>query len=698
MKTKVLQVFYGADALPYKDKERTVHFPIVGNAIQNANNTTQIKFYFDRLIEENEQTTFVAVSKLPNGKIGSKILETYDDEELCEQYALLDLDSFYTQYKGDVFISLQCYQGGVRVEQDEQGIYQIYGTPVIAATGSIKLVINYAPSFVGSGETENVTLQQVLGELSTKLGVRQETFHVEELPIVGNPDIWYVVNDDEDDPNKQNIYIWNATTQTYVWVGDNTLNLGNYYTTEQGQEFEEEIDQRITNVENTFNGSPKGVYATLEDLQTAYPTGTTGIYVVSGGTYAGHWYYWNGSAWTDGGVYQATAISESDPVIQNIENKISTLPILGNAFNHACIKSIEFINCPPNIDVYFQYLYRRRYDSDNDDANAVRMFFIVDSSANILFAWSAQNATHNQYPLTLETIECDVFPNSPYKDQYPNAKLKMIVDWTKAPKDAAEGTFTIDNNSKIAPQVYNAHKDYKLSRWYGKNVMVLGDSISTDAYLGFQSWATHLANKMGFNLLNPSSHATGYLCGTGQTEPDSQSLIYLIEYMHTQVPNKDDLDLIIFFRGTNDYTYNEPLGNGTEEFNQSFTSAVQYCFAKALQYWSHARIVVFTPLQRLDQIYDVTPPVFKDYVDVIKEKAEYMSYPLLDLYSKAGFYLAKRAFNTVITTDGQESGNTQFDLDYNMLYQGTPDGIHPNEKFTRERLEPLIENFLEYMI
>lgn len=309
MNKKILQVFYGADALPYKDKERTVHFPIVGNAIQNANNTTQIKFYFDRLIEENEQTTFVAVSKLPNGKIGSKILETYDDEELGEQYALLDLDSFYTQYKGDVFISLQGYQGGVRVEQDEQGIYQIYGTPVIAATGSIKLAINYAPSFVGSGETENVTLQQVLGELSTKLGVRQETLHVEELPTVGNPDIWYVVNDDEDDPNKANIYIWNATTQSYVWVGDNTLDLGDYYTTEQGEQFEnnvnetlESYDDRIENVESELSsvaqGSPKGAYDTLEDLQTAYPTGDNNIYLV--GT---HWYYWNGSAWTDGGLY-----------------------------------------------------------------------------------------------------------------------------------------------------------------------------------------------------------------------------------------------------------------------------------------------------------------------------------------------------------------------------------------------------------
>ena len=53
---------------------------------------------------------------------------------------------------------------------------------------------------------------------------------------------------------------------------------------------------------------PKGVYATLTALQNAFPTGTDGNYVVSEN---GHWYYWNGSAWTDGGVYQATGIADN---------------------------------------------------------------------------------------------------------------------------------------------------------------------------------------------------------------------------------------------------------------------------------------------------------------------------------------------------------------------------------------------------
>ncbi|MEC0666278.1 SGNH/GDSL hydrolase family protein [Priestia flexa] len=78
-------------------------------------------------------------------------------------------------------------------------------------------------------------------------------------------------------------------------------------------------------IQNIGNASPKGVYATLSALQTAFPTGTTGIYLV---TADGKWYYWNNSAWTAGGTYQSTGIAENTitakelnvPFINKVEN------------------------------------------------------------------------------------------------------------------------------------------------------------------------------------------------------------------------------------------------------------------------------------------------------------------------------------------------------------------------------------------
>lgn len=56
-----------------------------------------------------------------------------------------------------------------------------------------------------------------------------------------------------------------------------------------------------TKIDRVGSGSPRGVYNTLTELQNAFPSGDDGIYVVSAD---GKWYYWNGSSWVAGGVYQ----------------------------------------------------------------------------------------------------------------------------------------------------------------------------------------------------------------------------------------------------------------------------------------------------------------------------------------------------------------------------------------------------------
>lgn len=171
MESKIMLVFYGNDCLPYKDKERQVHYPIVGNAFLGASDTTKIRFYFDRI--GNASTTWVSVAKLPNGKQGSRVLTTAYDSELGENYAELELSNWYTQAKGDVFIALQGYQGGVQYSYDsETELYEIYGTPTIQTTGSIKLAINYAP--VGDSPDYNdefTTYQEILAALGDKLDV-----------------------------------------------------------------------------------------------------------------------------------------------------------------------------------------------------------------------------------------------------------------------------------------------------------------------------------------------------------------------------------------------------------------------------------------------------------------------------------------------------------------------------------------------
>ena len=168
MINKTMNIFYGEDCLPYKDKEREVHYPIVGSAFQGASQTTTINFYVDQI--GGSELVWIAIGKLPNGKIGSKLLTSHSDSTLGETYVDLQLGAFFTQAKGDLYISLQGYAGGTNIIYDsEDEIYKIEGEPVVQATGSVKIAINYSTQLVGSGEEEQLTIQEALGLYYTKL-------------------------------------------------------------------------------------------------------------------------------------------------------------------------------------------------------------------------------------------------------------------------------------------------------------------------------------------------------------------------------------------------------------------------------------------------------------------------------------------------------------------------------------------------
>lgn len=70
-------------------------------------------------------------------------------------------------------------------------------------------------------------------------------------------------------------------------------------------------DQSFVNdqLSTIVSGSPKGTFASLMDLQSTYPTGTTGVFLVLSD---GHWYYWQKSvnSWLDGALYQSQGVTD----------------------------------------------------------------------------------------------------------------------------------------------------------------------------------------------------------------------------------------------------------------------------------------------------------------------------------------------------------------------------------------------------
>ena len=90
----------------------------------------------------------------------------------------------------------------------------------------------------------------------------------------------------------------------------------------QSETTSNEIEDLIVN--GVIDGSPRGVFRDLQELIGELGYGAPGVYLTSDN---GHWYYWNGSAWTDGGVYQPNGIADGSVSIEKLDDNLQRLVI-----------------------------------------------------------------------------------------------------------------------------------------------------------------------------------------------------------------------------------------------------------------------------------------------------------------------------------------------------------------------------------
>lgn len=315
---KIMSIYYGENRLPYKDEDRQIHYPIVGGDLFiGENNVTTLRFYVNQI--GGNQFTWVAVLKMPDGSTAYKPLEEVSEEG----YVDLDISNIYTNQVGAVFISLRGYTTDDTLITQEDGVWYVHGNPTVLTTGVVKIMVNYAPQVLGmGGDLTYNQYQLILALLSTKIGYPTEVVRVNELPEQGLDNYIYVVQESD---TLHNVYIWNGKTHEYVFIGSNEIDLGAYYTKEEGENFEESVNSRVSIVENQLagiaSGSPAGVYVTVGDLTTANPNHSK-IYLVLADN---KWYYYDTgtSQWTAGGTYLAGAYDTELDVnsINAVENK-----------------------------------------------------------------------------------------------------------------------------------------------------------------------------------------------------------------------------------------------------------------------------------------------------------------------------------------------------------------------------------------
>ena len=120
-----------------------------------------------------------------------------------------------------------------------------------------------------------------------------------------------------------------------------------------------------------------------------------------------------------------------------------------------------------------------------------------------------------------------------------------------------------------------------------------------------------------------------------------------------------DADLIVVFGGTNDFGHGDaPFGAFSDRTVDTFCGALHVLFTSLLEKYPSSPIMVMTPLHRsTEDEPNMHGKVLKDYVDMIRQAAEYYSLPVLDLWAVSGIQPAVPA----------------------MKEAYMPDGLHPND-------------------
>ena len=297
------------------NNDGSIKYKLLNEFVEQGNNNVNELFV---AIEGRENWTLYASFKLPNGNTTTVVSST-PTTEFIENIGTFTgrkilLSNAETLVAGALQMNIICLD-----ENDAKLV--AFNTYITVNETDIQLS---DPILLTVQEYENL-----LSELKNKMEYPTKYIRVSELPT--NPDLETIyILEGADDLNE--VYMFNGKTEQWIPIGSNRINLGLYYTKEEGQAYEDEIDGKIENIQNELSsiasGSPKGVYATLSALQTTYPAGTSGIYVVLAD---GHWYYWNSAneEWTDGGLYLSSLPDDEldDTSSNSVKNRSATIGI-----------------------------------------------------------------------------------------------------------------------------------------------------------------------------------------------------------------------------------------------------------------------------------------------------------------------------------------------------------------------------------
>lgn len=215
----------------------------------------------------------------------------------------------------------------------------------------------------------------------------------------------------------------------------------------------------------------------------------------------------------------------------------------------------------------------------------------------------------------------------------------------------------------------------------GLKINFLGDSITEGVGASGKDKIYHAVLKERTGLAEARNYGisgTRFALQRGTPERPKDGYVDVNSFSERFGQMDCDADVVVVFGGTNDYGHGDaPIGTPADRTPDSFFGACHYLFSGLIRKYPTSRIVIMTPLHRLNEqsprgyakVKDVAP--LSEYVRIIREVAEYYSLPVLDLFRLSGM---------------------QPEIDVvREIYM--PDGLHPSDA-GNERIAELLEGFL----
>ena len=203
--------------------------------------------------------------------------------------------------------------------------------------------------------------------------------------------------------------------------------------------------------------------------------------------------------------------------------------------------------------------------------------------------------------------------------------------------------------------------EYKMNL-KGMKINFLGDSIT-------EGVGTSSPDKRYFELIMNEyglAEVNGYgISGTRlarQAVPSDEPSFD--KFFASRVPEmKEDADAVVVFGGTNDFGHGDaPIGEFSDRTPDTFYGACHDLYTQLTEKYPGKPIVIMTPLHRTDEdevrVKHRASVVLKTYVDIIREVAQYYSFPVCDMFKMSGLQPKVPV----------------------IMEKFVPDGLHPNDE------------------